>query len=155
MDPLHPLVCNIFNNFAGFPCCSQRFHNLYNNPCCSTNPWHPLWPSTLSTLTFRKIQRDVADSIVCLRGPTIAHLKGFFVISNGYFTDFHLASWFERYDRLNLSICLTQGGCTYQYLPHIFFSLLRQLHKEFHTWLEIYLQDLKWVFYEISFEFLV
>ena len=39
-----------FRNFAGCPCCSRRFHDLYNNPCCSTNPWHHLWPTTFSKI---------------------------------------------------------------------------------------------------------
>jgi hypothetical protein len=140
MDPLHPLVCNIFNKFAGCPCFPRRFHNLYNNPCYSTNPWHPLWPSTLIQL-----QRGVVTSTQHFRGSTIAHWKYIFNISNGYFTESHLASWFERYHRLNLNMYLTQGGCIPPY-SMVFFSLLKKLKKEFHIWLEISLQYLKWVF---------
>jgi hypothetical protein len=38
------------------------------------------------------------------RGSTISHWKYLFNISNGYFTKSHLASWFERYHRLNLNM---------------------------------------------------
>jgi hypothetical protein len=115
MDPLHPLVCNIFNKFAGCPCCPRRFHNLYNNPCCSTNPWHPLWPSTLNQL-----QRGVVTSTQHFRGSTISHWKYLFNISNGYFVESHLASWFERYHRLNLNMYLTQGGRAYHHIQWYF-----------------------------------
>jgi hypothetical protein len=115
MDPLHPLVCNIFNKFAGCPCCPRRFHNLYNNPCCSTNPWHPLWPSTLSQL-----QRGVATSTQHFKGSSISHWKYLFNISNGYFAESHLAFWFERYHRLNFSMYLTQGGRAYHHIQRYF-----------------------------------
>jgi hypothetical protein len=115
MDPLHPLVCNIFNKFAGCPCCPWRFHNLYNSPCCYTNPWHHLWPSPLN-----QIQRGVVTSTQHFRGSTIAHLKYLFNISNGYFVEYHLAFWFERYHLLNIDIYLTQGGCAYHHLQRYF-----------------------------------
>jgi hypothetical protein len=96
-------------------CFPRRFHNLYNNPCCSTNPWHPLWLFTLS-----QIQRIFAISTQHFRGFTIAHWKYLFNILNGYFMESHLTSWFERYHRLNLSMYLTQGGCTYHHLQQYF-----------------------------------
>jgi hypothetical protein len=103
MDPLYPLVCNIFNKFAGCPCCPQRFHNLYNNPCCSTNSWHPLWPSTLN-----QTKRGVVASTQHFIGSSISHCKYLFKIANRYFTKSHFTSYFERYHRLNLSMYLTQ-----------------------------------------------
>jgi hypothetical protein len=46
--------------------------------------------------------------------------KYLFNISNGYFTESHLASWFERYHRLNLNMYLTQGGHTYHHIQWYF-----------------------------------
>jgi hypothetical protein len=115
MGPLHPMVCNIFNKFAGCPCYSRRFHNLYKISCCSTNPWHLLCPSTLSQL-----QIGVVTSTQHFRGSTIANWKYIFNISNGYFAESHLASWFEKYHRLNLSMYLTQGGYAYHHLQWYF-----------------------------------
>lgn len=206
MDPLHPFVWKIFNKCSGCPCCTQRFHNLYNRPCCSTNPWHPLWPSTLNQL-----QRGVATYTQHFRGSTIAHWENIFNISNGYFAKSHLDSCFERYHQLNLCVYLTQGGCMYHHIKwsfspcsgnykisftygwkylfnisnghfteshlaswferydrlnlsmyliqgglvcHIFkcfLSLLRKLQKDFLIILEISLQYIKWVFHGISF----
>jgi hypothetical protein len=66
---------------------------------------YPLSPSTLIQL-----QRGVATFTQHFRGSTTSHYKYIFNISNGYFMKSHLASWFERYHRFNLSKCLTQGG---------------------------------------------
>jgi hypothetical protein len=132
IDPIHPLFCNIFNKFSRCPCFTQRFHNLYNSPCCSTNPWHPLWSSTLN-----KIQRVVVTFTHDFKGSTITHWKYLFNISNGYFVEYHLDSWFERYHRLNINIYLTQKGTTYHHIQWDFVSLLKKLHKDLHIFIEI------------------
>jgi hypothetical protein len=63
----------------------------------------------------------------------------------------HLASWFERYHRLNLNMYLTQGGRAYHHIQRYFSPCSENYKKEFHIWMEISLQYLKWVFHGISF----
>ena len=60
-------------------------------------------PSTLSRSTNFKY---MLQSIGCFEGSIIDHLKCFFVISNGYSTEYHFVSWFVRYDHLKLHMFL-------------------------------------------------
>ena len=46
---------------------------------------------------YNKIWTAATDSTRSFRGPTIAHLKGFSIISNCYFAEFHFVLCFERY----------------------------------------------------------
>jgi hypothetical protein len=74
-----------------------------------------LWPSTLSQLHI-----GVSTYTHHFKVSSIYHWKYLFNISNGYFVESHLASWFERYHRLNLSMYLTQGGHVYHHLQRYF-----------------------------------
>jgi hypothetical protein len=48
---------------------------------------------------FNKLYSGATTSTERFRGQAIAYFKGFSVISNGFFTEFHFVSWFVRYDR--------------------------------------------------------
>lgn len=65
--------------------------------------------------------------------------KDLFKISTGYFTDSHLAFWFERYHQLNLSIFLTQGGRAYRHLPWTFYQCSGNFRRSStHGWKDLF-----------------
>ena len=102
---------------------------------------------------YNKLWTTTTDSTWSFREPTIFHLKGFSVISNGYFTELHFVLWFERYGQLKQPMSVKQCARVSWDYANIF-SLSGPPQSNYVIWMEMSLRYLKWVFDGIQFHHL-
>ena len=136
-----------YNSFERFFCYLKWvFHGIsFRFLVCQIWSFEVAHVSPYFDRAYNKLWTTSTDSTKSFRGSTIAHLKYIYVISNGYFTEFHSVLWFERYDKIKQPMSIKQ--CTrVSWDSANIFSLFGPPQRNYVIWMEMSLWYLKWVF---------